>query len=95
MPDEPVRHYALYINGPFGDKKLDLSARKRSCKTCGHPFIQAGVMCPPCADAFGGDVKAMMDVFQRHHESASRMVHVYGVGHVDPWTPAGKALLGD
>ncbi len=93
MPETEMRSYAFFIKGPFGDRELDLSARNRSCQTCGHPFFQAGAMCPECAEAFTRNMQAAAEGMAQWLNDIPRMVHVYGVGHVDPWTREGKQYL--
>lgn len=68
-----------------------------ACQTCGHPYVQAGDLCPPCEEL-------VVDCKKRGEERAANfpngilgpdscLVHIYGVGYVDPWTRQGKQFL--
>ncbi len=70
-----------------------LNMQRESCKTCGYPNHHAGPLCPKCEQIETRKFQAMGEALIDHLHP--RHVHMFGIGRVDPWTRAGRNLIGD
>lgn len=86
-------NYLFSIDCFSDDVEIIAACRSTCCHTCGDPFFRLGELCPECkkklrerSTAFG---QSLADLF------SGRLVHMHGIGYVDPWTRSGRDLIGD